>query len=220
LERRNRAREAIAEMAPPFLRDTIRKFAEDEWSARLAVQGLAGINTEQTRSDLVALYDKSPDFGLRSQIVTAMAHIATKAEMGFLASLLPGRSTKTEDSMRSYAALGIGRIGGPDAVRTLATAPHNIGPLVSSAIATALGNTRDASAVPALIQMYAEDEDARNSVCSALQTLTHYQWCNGSGNVPRQVATWNRWWQRNAAKLRIYGTDACPEPGTQLPMLR
>jgi len=88
-------------------------------------------------------------------------------------------------------------------------------------IAKALGITRDASAVPVLIRMYeGSDDEMRNSVCGALQTLTHYQWCDGSGNVPRQVATWKRWWKRKAAKVSIYGTDACPDNRAHLPMVR
>jgi hypothetical protein len=47
MERRARAREAIAEMAPPFLEKTILSFADQPETARLAVEGLAQIPTEE-----------------------------------------------------------------------------------------------------------------------------------------------------------------------------
>jgi len=218
---RKMAREAIAGMGPPFLREVILEFPNNLYDFPLVVKGLGRINNDESRADLIALFDKSTDLGIRSEIVETLAGIATPKEISFLASLLPGRSTPRDDWNRLMAAAGIGRIGGSDAVKALVDAGPKMEPAGRHVIAKALGITRDASAVPVLIRMYeGSDDEMRNSVCGALQTLTHYQWCDGSGNVPRQVATWKRWWKRKAAKVSIYGTDACPDNRAHLPMVR
>lgn len=220
-EHASAAREAIAEMAPQFLRGVLLEFANSEYGAGLTVKGLGRINNDESRADLIELYDRSSNLNLRGEIVETLAGIATLKEFSFMASLLPGRTTPADDWIRSSAAVGMGRIGGSVAVKALADAGQRMETAGRHHIAKALSITRDASAVPVLIRLFEDgDDQARNSVCGALQALTHYQWCDGSGNVPRQVATWKRWWHRNAAKVRIYGTDACPEPGAQLPMVR
>lgn len=215
------ARESIAEMGPPFLREVILEFPNNLYDLPLIVKGLRRINNDESRADLIALYDKNTDPTTRRQIVEALAGIATPKESRFLAGLLSSRIAAQDEGIRYMAAVGVGRIGGANAVKALADASQKMEPAGRHVVAKALGITRDASAVPVLIRLYEDgDNVTRDSVCGALQTLTHYQWCDGSGNVPRQVATWKRWWQRNAANVRIYGTDACPEPGAQLPMLR
>lgn len=220
-EKTSAAREVIAEMAPPFLREVLLEYGNSEQDSRLTVKGLGRINNDESRADLIALYDKSSNLRMRGEIVETLAGIATPKEVTFLASLLPGRPTPTDDWIRFMAAVGVGRIGGSDAVKALVDAGPKMEPAGRHLIAKALGITRDASAVPVLIRMYeGSDDEMRNSVCGALQTLTHYQRCDGSGNVPRQVATWKRWWKRKAAKVSIYGTDACPDNRAHLPMVR
>lgn len=203
-----RARQAIAEMAPPFLEKTLLRFVDQPESAEIAVEGLAQIPTATSRADLVELYDKTPDLKLRGLIVEKLAGIATPEELSFFASLLPGHSSALEDRLRIFAALGIGRIGGDGAVDVLKSASQNSNPELRRAVATALGNTRSGNAVPVLIGLYPE-EQVRNDVCWALATLTHYRWCGGDGNVMEQQSRWRRWWDSNQSGLPLYGMDQC-----------
>ena len=221
MERLSRAREAIAETAPVFLDGTLLGFADrPEW-ARLAVEGLGRIPTADSRSDLVMLFDESADLRLRSLIVQKLAGIGTLREVAFFASLLPGRSTVVDDEIRTFAALGLGRIGGSEAVKELEVAPRSPNPDVRESIAMALGNTRDSTAIPVLILMYAgEGGRANYAVCPALATLTHLRWCDGSGNVSESRARWRKWWSNRPSPLPLYGADECPELETSLPEVK
>lgn len=202
------AREAISEMAPPFLEKTMLRFAEQPETAGLAVEGLAQIPTRQARAALIQLYDKSADLQLRTSIVEKMAEMATPEEIPFLSSLLPGRGTTLDDRLRMFAALGLGGVGGKEAVRALEPASSNSSREVRNAVAKALGLTASTAAVPILIRMYA-DEAARNSVCPALATLTHHAWCDGSGAVAESQTKWRAWWRKHASGVKAYGTDQC-----------
>ena len=64
------------------------------------------------------------------------------------------------------------------------------------------------------------DVQARNNVCGALMTLTHRIWCDGSGDDGALQRLWERWWQQNESSVTIHGTDACPGPADQLPLVR
>jgi len=125
MEKRSRARKAISEMAPAFLEKTLLGFVnQPEW-VTVAVEGLGRIPTDDSRRDLISLFEASADLRLRSLIVQQLAEIGTPSEMAFFASLLPGRSTTLDDEARRFAALGLGRIGGSEAVRDLADAPRS-----------------------------------------------------------------------------------------------
>ncbi len=202
------AREAIAEMAPPFLEKTILGFTNHPGDEPLVVKGLGQIPTPESRADLIALFEKSPDLNLRALIAEKLAAIATPRELPFFASLLPGHSSVLDDRLRVFAALGIGRIGGNDAVKALQSVPLSASSDVRSAAAAALGNTRSQSAVTALIGME-PDPWTQNDVCWALATLTHYQWCGGP--LGHGNNGWRNWWRTHASSVPIYGTDQCPD---------
>ena len=106
-------------------------------------------------------------------------------------------------------------------MKVLETALQNPDPELRAMVAVALGNTRDPAAIPVLIQMYSDQEGSvRKNICSALVTLTHYQWCDGSGNVDKLQVRWHEWWQRHASQLPLYGTDQCPAFGASLPAVK
>ncbi len=209
-------------MAPPFLEKTLLGFANGPWTtAILAVEGLGQIPTSESRSDLISLFDKSADLGLRAFIVQKLAGIGTTQEVAFFSSLLAGRSTSLDDKIRRFAALGLGRIGGRDAVVALESALRNLSPEVRAWAAMALGNAKDPSAVPVLIRMYADESgQVESGVCSALMTLTHYKWCLGDGNAKEVQATWRRWWRSHASRLPLYGADHCPALEAALPEVK
>ncbi len=222
-ERRRQAQEAIAEMAPEFLEKTILAFSKDTQSQDLAVNGLGQIPTAESRTDLVALFDQSTDMNLRTKVVEALAYIATKDQIDFFSSLLPGRSTKADDEIRKWAALGLGRIGGDEAATALmrttlmrttlmrTTARNNPNPEVRATIATALGNTRSRLAVPALINMYdPKDGQTSSAVCDGLTTLTHYSFCNDDvSNAKKAQARWLGWWHARDTRTPLYANTQC-----------
>jgi hypothetical protein len=210
-----RARRAIAEMAPSFLERTILGFAGQPETADLAVEGLSQIPTDQSRADLIELYDKSSDLRLRRSIAEGLAGIATRKELPFFVSLLPGHSSMLEDQIRVFAVLGIGKSGGDEAVLALVSAQASPNPEVR--VVHALGNTRSRAAVPVLIDMYATEE-IRNDVCWALSNLTHYIWCHGAGTVPETQAKWKKWWKNHGANALLYGLDQCVPMGALVPL--
>lgn len=221
MELRSRAREAIAEMAPPFLEKKLLAFADQPEDVRLAIKGLGQLPTDESRSDLVVLFDKCVDVRLRPEIVEKLAGIGTAHEMAFFASLLPGRSSEWDDRYRTFAALGLGRIGGAEAVRRLKAGLQSPNPLVRHAIAIALANTRAASAIPILIEMYSDQEAfVGDTACSALVALTHYKWCDGGAPRPVEQARWRAWWRQHASSTRTYGPDSCPAFGASLPAVK
>ena len=212
------ARAAIAEMAPPFLEKTILGFANQPQTVDLAAIGLGQIPTDESRADLVEIYQKSADLRLRSSIVKELAGIASEAELPFFASLLPGYGIALDDDIRRAAALGIGRIGGDRAVAALISALAGASASIRPAIVEAAGNTRSPDAVPFLIAMYVP-EDMMNGVCGALATLTHRSWCGGTAPANRQ-AVWLQWWSDHQFKLDLYGPDQCVDPKELVPIMR
>jgi hypothetical protein len=206
--RRNEARAAIVESAPQFLGSLIARFAVDDPFRLPAIDALGRIATVGSRSQLKNLFERSHDLH-RSSIVLALAGVGHGDDTEFLAGVL--QDAAADDQSRRYAALGIGHIGGDQAVRYLERALPTAPPEIRSDIAISLGNTRSRMAVPVLIGMFSNNP-ARNSVCSGLRTLTHLAWCDGTADDPAaKRRQWQRRWNENGSTARIYGPDNCPE---------
>jgi len=218
------ADQALFEMAPSFLEaeivKVVRYAGNQDGIAANAASALAEIDSPSSRKELIAWFDRTRDLGIRRDIVDAIARSRNPDNLEFLASLLPGRSTELDDWIRSTAALGIGRIGGPTAVSALAQAPSSPNPLVNGNIIRALGNTHDKSAVPVLIECARRhDGYVDNDVCNALPMLTHRQWCDGSSDVSAMQGRWRSWWAANSATATIYDNEDCPSLN-ELPLIR
>ena len=218
LEEMRQAREAIAEMAPEFLEKHIAGFATNPVrTPELTVTGLSHISTDESRADLIKLYDSSTDLALRGQIVEALAGIATENEVTFFSQLLPGRSAPADDRVREWALLGLGHIGGAAAAHALAETPASQSLDLRRDVVIALGNTKSRVAVAPLIQRYGDDR-LNNDVCGSLEELTHYVWCDGSGGEPGMVRKrWSNWWSLHGPQVKLYGNDQCPEWNANLP---
>jgi hypothetical protein len=205
--RRYFARAAIVESAPPILEPLIARLAADNQNGGSAVDALGRIGSPSSRTQLKNLVRTSPE-ARRSSIVLALARVGHRDDRHFLEDLLTDKTM--DERSREYAALGLGHIGGDKAVRGLERGLETASPDLRRSIAMALGNTRSRRAVPVLIGMFGNNP-SQNSVCSALKTLTHRSWCDGTADDPAaQRGQWLRWWNEHGAKMPIFGVDDCP----------
>ncbi len=193
------ARNAIAETAPPFLEEFVRKFAVED--ARFAIGALRKMNTSTSRQALVELFEGSKDPEFRVQVMSALAEIADPDQVNFFAGLL----TPQDAAIQEHAIRAMGRIGGWRAVQELARIQSDNDGL-NEMINNVLAITRSGDAVPVLIERYG-NATTQNGVCNALTTLTHLTWC-GSG-YKNQARHWKKFWRQHRAGIRIYGDDDC-----------
>jgi hypothetical protein len=217
------ARDAISEAAPPFLEKTIFEFASNPNTVRFAVKGLSRIDTNDSRADLVNLFNQSSDPGFRESIVNALAEMNSSDQMDFFTGLLMSSGSEPDDKILQWAVLSIGFHGGEAGVDFLGSLQNSkslqLSPRLRSVVATALSTSKSKQAVPILIEMYA-DSDAlvRNSVCGSLISLTHRAWCDGSGQTAPLQSTWRAWWQKHAPSTIIFGPDECIAPNQASPI--
>lgn len=197
-----RARETIAEAAPPFLEKTLLAFLKhaDSQEANMAAAALAQIDTASTRAAMRDLYRDSPGW-VQSAILNALARTAAPDSLTFFIQQLPA----------SPAVYATGVIGGDEAVYALKQAAGSAALDERSVILTALGNTKSSAAIPALLEL----SDNSDEVCRALATLTHRRWCSVS--IEQRKASWKNWWNANAGNITIYGPDECSGPPEALP---
>jgi hypothetical protein len=217
------ARDAISEAAPPFLEKTIFEFAANSNTVSFAVKGLSRIDTGESRSDLVNLFNSTTDPRIRESIVEALAEMSSSDQIDFFMDLLLASGSAPDDKTLQWATLAIGLHGGDRGVDFLGSLPSSKSahpsPWVRSVIATALSTSKSSRAIPILIEMYADpDSLVRNNVCGSLMSLTHRTWCDSSGQTTRLQSTWQDWWQKHAVSTRIYGPEECVAPNQTSPM--
>jgi hypothetical protein len=217
------ARDAISEAAPPFLEKTIFEFASDATGVSLAIKGLSRIDTDESRSDLVTLFNRSADHWIRESIVRTLAEMNSPDQTDFFIALLLSSGSEPDEPMLQWAILAIGFHGGEAGVDFLGSLQNSkslqLSPRLRSVVATALSTSKSKQAVPILIDMYSDpDSLVQNSVCGSLISLTHRVWCDGSGQTARLQSTWRAWWQKHAPSTRIYGPDECIAPNQASPI--
>jgi hypothetical protein len=215
-ERRGRAFAAIVEMAPPFLEHLIAALAP---SSVRAIDALALIGSRQASGDLKALYKPSDEDWQWNYVLRAIARIGRREDVDFLNRVLHHGS----DQDRVYAALGLGKIGGDPAVRALVDADEHQPEIVRWVITNALGSTKSALAVDALIKRVGKSPVPLDLTCDALMDLTRRRWCadpprDDDANVLRR--RWTRWWKANARKIPLFrAADGCPNFPELLPQI-
>ena len=205
--RRRQARDALIESAPPFLEALIARFAAEEQHNRSAIEALGRIGTTGSRTHLKNFF-RMADEARRFTIVQALIGVRQSGDAAFLGSVLQDETV--DPTTRRYAALGLGYIGGDEAVPYLEAAFPAASLEIRSSIATALGNTRSRAAVPVLIGMFGNNP-SREHVCGALRTLTHQTWCDGTADDPvAKRRHWLRRWNQTRSTAAMFGTDDCP----------
>lgn len=217
------ARDAISEAAPSFLEKTIFEFASSPNAVSFAVKGLSRIDTKESRSDLVKLFNNSTDPKIRESIVEALAEMSNSDQIDFFTGLLLASGSETDDKILQWAILAIGLHGGDRGVDFLGSLQSSKStqqsPWLRSVIATALSTSKSPRAIPILIEMYADpDSLVRNNVCGSLMSLTHRAWCDGSGQTTRLQSTWRAWWQKHGPSTKVYGPEECVAPSEASPL--
>jgi hypothetical protein len=218
------AREAISEAAPPFLEKTIFDFASVPNTLPFAIKGLGRIDTRESRSDLVTLFNRAADPRIRQSIVHALAEMNSSDQLDFFTSLLLSSGSETDETMLQWAILAIGRHGDDRGIDFLGSLQNSRNmqpsPRLRSVVASALSTSKSQRAIPILIEMYSDpDSLVRNNVCASLMSLTHRIWCDGSGQSAQLQSTWRAWWQKHAAAAKIYGPDECIAPSQASPII-
>jgi hypothetical protein len=208
------ARDAISEASPPFLEKTIFEFVAGLNTVPFAVKGLSRIDSNESRSDLVHLFNSTTDPRVHESIVEALAEMSSSDQIDFFTGLLLGSSSEPDDKILQWAILAIGRHGGDATVDVLgslqASKSTQLSPWLRSVVATALSTSKSGRAIPILIEMYADpDSQVRNNVCGSLVSLTHRTWCDGSGQTARLQSNWQAWWQKHGSSTKIYGPEEC-----------
>lgn len=102
------ARTAIIESASKFLESLIARFAAED-GFDVAIEALGRIVTTGSRTHLKKVFSSSTD-PRRSRIVLALARVGHREDADF------------DNTSRRYAALGLGQVGGDQAVQYLAGA--------------------------------------------------------------------------------------------------
>jgi hypothetical protein len=217
------ARDAISEAAPPFLEKTIFEFAACPNTVSFAVKGLSRIDTNESRSDLVNLFNRSTVPITQEYIVQALAAMSSSDQLDFFTGLLRPSDSEPDDKILQWAILAIGRHGGDRGVDFLGSYQNangtKLSPWLRSVLATALSNSKSERAVPILIEMYADPDGlVRNNVCGSLMSLTHRTWCDGSGQTARLQSTWRDWWRKHRPSTKIYGPQECIAPSESSPL--
>jgi hypothetical protein len=118
--------------------------------------------------------------------------------------------------LRSHLVYVLGRIGGPDAHRLLASRIADTDPIVRFESAAALLDAGDLGGVPVLVKMLREpDRKLRYKSIEALKRFTKqdfgYDFAADEPQRERAVAQWDAWWTKTRAEL-IYAGGGAPSP--------
>jgi hypothetical protein len=176
------------------------------------------MNTPASRASLRSLFDTSADVGFRHSIILSLARTDQPDNLEFFSRVL--RETADSDPMvANYAALSAGFVDGDQAVESLHAGTAASASLVRDGVAAALGNTKSADAVDLLIAMPQDIRDL-SAVCGALTSLTHWIWCDGTGDLNGLKTRWERWWTEKRSSTPIFGRENCPDTTTTLPLVR
>ncbi len=219
-------RAGIFESAQPFHTDLIATLASHpNVRSGEAFEALADINSVESRAHLRRLHDETSDLRVRGAAVRALGRLAHPDSLEFLASLLPGRSTKNDDLIKSHALSGLKCIGGAAAAAAIVRGTDWMN---RDQRIDLLKTVSPRDAVDAIIQIDAGSDLAElYSSCGSLSQLTHYLWCDDDlmasvftwppdEKLTRPViakiqSRWRPWWARNRNRIRMYGSD---EPDT------
>jgi HEAT repeats len=214
---RAEAAEAILELAPRFLEDTLIGLTETSKFSTSGIDALRKANTPKTRAELAKIATGSGEIVLRVRAIQALGRTGDATYLTTFSQLLGSDN----EQIRDAAAGAAGTLGGATAVPRLATLAMNPDPHTRVAAASALGMTRARESVPILIHLILDpDSTVRESTVSALFLLTHrvaFQGSKWADISTLQSASdvhqrWVKWWESHAATARMHGMADCSPP--------
>ena len=209
------AAQVIANLAPPFLEETIIHMLDSEQWSYLGVRGLRNLGTPSAHRALVAFVKNSEPTPISGAYQEAIRYIGEAGGRNDLDMLLEvAHSNSAESSSRELAIEAAGEVGGDDAVPLLARETKN--PSIDTRQAAVrglyLGGSR--KAVPLLIELLRSPEERVNGTAEfGLQVLTHRFPAGTSTkeNPSSAYLKWIHWWNTHRDTATIFKYDECGE---------
>ena len=214
-DRRARALDAILEMAPGVLEATIVPHASVRVSA---IDALTMIGSLTARDQLRRISQQPGDHDLATHAALALARLGDAKAVDVLAKVLHDAD---DQHVQIDAVRGLANIGGDKAVRALLAEDTRQPGIMRWVITAALGNTKSALAVTALINRLSDEEVPLSVICDALMDMTRHRWCDATWDKKILRRQWTRWWKANSRKVGLFNAaDGCPALPELLPRIQ
>lgn len=213
VQRRIEAGQVIANLAPPFLEQTILRMLDSPQLRYFAIRGLHNLGTPAAHQAFVDFVKQSGPVQSVGEYQDAIRYLGDIGDRNDLAVLLGVAHANPPDSYnRDLAMESAGRVGGDDAVPLLAGELKHQSIDVRQSAVRALYSTGSRAAVPVLMELLrSPDERVSGTAAFGLQVLTHYSATEpNSGIKPAATyAKWTQWWNTHRESATIFKYDEC-----------
>lgn len=209
------AAQVIANLAPPFLEETIIHMLDSERWSYLGIRGLRNLGTPSAHRALVAFVKNSeptPLFGAYQEAIRYIGEAGDRNDLDMLLEV--AHSNLPESSSRELAIEAAGEAGGDDAVPLLARETKNASIDTRQAAVRALYFSGSRKAVPVLIELLRSPEERVSGTAEfGLQVLTHRfpAGINAKENPASAYPKWIQWWNTHRDTATIFKYDECGE---------
>lgn len=211
------ARQAVTELAPPFLEPLLISLARDPRTRGADTVGALGnLGTGTAKKVLAEIIEETGAAGRYEWIREhAIATLAVTRDADYLPVLVRVLEEPSDD-YKTVTIRAMGLLGGNEAVARLVTLMRHSNEEFRHAAIWGLGNTSSRQAVPHLILLLlGPDYSLRQTALVALAQLTHRK---ASEQAWRDYLRhdlglrWLKWWLVHGPTAKIYGPDECAEP--------
>ena len=213
VQRRIEASQVIANLAPPFLEQTILRMLDSPELRYFAIRGLHNLGTPAAHQALVDFVKKSPPVQSVSEYQDAILYLGDIGDRNDLAVLLEVAHANPPDSYsREVAMESAGRVGGDDAVPLLVAELKHQSIDVRQSAVRALYSTGSRAAVPVLLELLrSPNERVSGTAEFGLQVLTHYTATEPNSGIKPEAtyAKWSQWWNTHRESATIFKYDEC-----------
>jgi HEAT repeat protein len=212
-QRRRDAAEVIANVAPPFLEDTIIQMLDSPGLRPFAVRGLHTLGTPAGHQALVNFVREFPPTSSAGEYQDAIRYLGDIGNRGDIALLLQVAHRNATGSYSQETAIeSAGKAGAADAVPLLMAELNDQSIEVQQSAVRALYLTGSRDAVPVLIELLLSPEERLSGTAEfGLQVLTHFTATSPRSalNPAASYSKWIRWWNANRGSTTIFKYDQC-----------